>query len=134
MNPLTRTGPLGAGPALALGLLVLLLPGPRPPAAPAPAQEARAADPLAALNNAFRQTYANSRPGLLAGTRPVIVFDGDKLVLLRDSGRAAAEVAPALYATLKSASHVPLAVYLLLAGADGELDEKRLAGLRQYRE
>jgi hypothetical protein len=134
MNPLTQTGPRGAGPALALGLFALLVLGTWPPAAPAPAQEARAADPLAALNDAFRQTYAGSRARLLAGTRPVILFDGDKLVLLRASGRAEAEVAPALYATLKSASHVPLAVYLLLAGADGELDEKALAGLRQYRE
>jgi hypothetical protein len=90
-------------------------------------------DPLATLNQEFRTIYAGNRTRLLAGTRPLIVYDSEKLTLLRESGRAEADVQPERYRTLRTVSHVPLAVYLLLAGTDGELDDKCLAEVRRYR-
>jgi hypothetical protein len=100
------------------------------PGAPAPAP-----DPLAELNQAFRDAYARARQQILAHGGPVILVEGDDLVLWRQGKRTVARAIPERYHTLKAVSHVPLALYVLLVNsAEGELGADRQAELRNYRE
>jgi hypothetical protein len=90
---------------------------------------------LTELNADFRKAYARSRQDLLCRSGPVLLVEGDDLVLLRNGRRSQVKVIPELYHTLKAVSHVPLAIYVLLAApTDGPIDEQRLADLRSYRE
>src|SRR5262249_60151660 len=75
-----------------------------------PAQE-----PLVDLNHTFRAAYARARQETLARTGPVIVVEGDNLVLLRQGKRTEVKFMPERYHTLKTVAHVPLALYALLA-------------------
>jgi hypothetical protein len=94
-----------------------------------------ASDPLLELNQEFRAAYARGRKQILAKSGPVIVVEGDNVVLLRDDRRTEVRAVPELYHTLKAVSHVPLAIYVLLAPyGDGELNAARLADLRAYRD
>ncbi len=94
-----------------------------------------AADPLLDLNQAFREAYASCRQKLVERSGPVIVVEGDNLVLLHDGKRREAKMVPDIYHTLKAVSHVPLAIYvMLLPFEDAGLNEECLAGLRAYRE
>jgi len=115
-----------------LTMTVALLPAPLhsdPPAA-----EAKA-DPLVALNKAFRLAYAQARQEVVARTQPVILVSGDDLILLRRGKRTEVKVTPDSYHTLKAIAHVPLALHvLLLHVTDKELDDKKLVELRGYRE
>jgi hypothetical protein len=100
-----------------------------------PAQPAEAANPLLDVNKAFRAAYAAARKDLLAGTGPVILVSGDELVLLRAEKRTEATVVPAIYHTLKTISHIPLAIYAMTAPVvDAPLDDVKRAGLQQYRQ
>jgi hypothetical protein len=91
-------------------------------------------DPLVDLNQAFRDAYARSRRRLLDRAGPVIVVEGDSLVLLHRGKRLEAKVVPDVYHTLKAVSHVPLAVYVLLVPLeDAPLDKECLEELRAYR-
>jgi hypothetical protein len=114
----------------------LILTGPTAgPLGPAGAvAEPPPADPLAALNQELRATYARARAATLARTGPVILVDGDDLVLCRGKQRDRVQAVPALYHHLKACSHLPLAVYLSLADAEeGPLAPERLDGLRRLR-
>lgn len=107
--------------------------GPRPAdaAEPAPA----GADPLVDLNQAFRQAYAQARQRSLDRAGPIILVEGDRLVLWQDGRREEVEFMPADYHNLKAVSHIPLAVYALLApDADRRLEPAGLDELRRYRE
>jgi hypothetical protein len=98
-----------------------------------PAAE-RGEDPLVDLNQDFRDAYARSRRALLDRAGPVILVEGDSLVLLHHGNRREAKVIPDVYHTLKAVSHVPLAVYVILVPfQDAPLDGECLAGLRDYR-
>jgi hypothetical protein len=93
-----------------------------------------AADPLVDLNQAFREAYAHCRQRLVERSGPVIVVEGDSLVLLHNGKRSEAKMVPDVYHTLKAVSHVPLAVYVMLVPlADAPLDKECLEGLRAYR-
>jgi hypothetical protein len=95
----------------------------------------RTADPLIDLNQAFREAYAHCRQTLVSRNGPVIVVEGDNLVLLNNGKRLEAKVVPDVYHTLKAVSHIPLAAYvMLLPVVDAPLDEKSLEGLRAYRQ
>jgi hypothetical protein len=99
-----------------------------------PATE-RTADPLIDLNQAFREAYGRCRQKLVNRSGPVIVVEGDNLVLLHDGKRREAKVVPDVYHRLKAVSHVPLAVYVMLVPlADAPLDKECLEGLRTYRQ
>jgi hypothetical protein len=99
---------------------------------PAPAQPP---DPLLDLNQFFRAAYAQCRKELLAHSGPVILVEGDEVILLRDGKRTAVQVTPKLYHTLKAVSHVPLAVYVLLASAEeGKLRKEVRTELGTLRE
>lgn len=118
------------GMLVATAALILL-----PKASLSPAQPADTADPLLDVNKAFRAAYAAARKDVLARTGPVILVSGDELVLIRDGRRAEAKVVPAIYHTLKTISHIPLAIYAMTAPvADMPLDDAGRAALRQYRE
>jgi hypothetical protein len=134
-------------PATALAILFLsaLLapgdgaqPGPSPRLAAAPADKGRGApadDALLALNDASRAAYGRAREEALARCGPVVLVEGDDLVLAYGLYRSTAHITSDTYRTLKSISHIPLAVHALLDSRGGEpLDEKRLYDLRQYRD
>src|SRR5262245_23397600 len=100
-----------------------------------PAATRPATDPLAAMNQEFRATYARARADLLRQTEPVLLYDGEKLVLLRGSQRLEGTPLPAVYDRLKVLCHLPFTVYLeLRSQTTGPLDEAgrgRVEHLRQ---
>jgi hypothetical protein len=104
--------------------------------APAPpAGQAAPVDPLLTLNNAFRAGYQRTKESTLAHGGPVILVEGDKVVLRRGNARQEAAHTPAIYHVLKAVAHVPLALDVMLAphAGDATLDEAVLAELRQIR-
>lgn len=116
-------------------------PPPVTPSAPtAPAArpyEAPAAsdDPLVTLNTVFRSAYAASRKETLHRVGPVILVEGDNVVLWRKGERVELPFTPAVYHELKAVAHVPLAVYVQLAPyGDGPVSVERLTDLRKYRD
>jgi hypothetical protein len=100
-----------------------------------PAKEGLAApDAFESADLAFRDLYSRGRAATLARLGPVIVVEGDNLVLLRDGKRTEVSVISPLYHRLKSVSHVPLALYVALAPfGDAPLDDERLTRLRSFR-
>jgi hypothetical protein len=63
-----------------------------------------------------------------------VLLEGDDLVLVYGLYRSAARITPEAYHTLKSISHIPLALHALLDGHVGEaVNDKRLYDLKQYR-
>jgi hypothetical protein len=130
MRPGTITNPR-CFCGLAIGLAVLL-------AAGSPAQQdsvgANSNDPLTELNSRFRAAYAQARKELLAKQGPIIIADGESLVLLRGGKRSEVKVT-AKADIVKPVGHTPLAIYtLLVAAGDGELREDCLKNLRSIRE
>jgi hypothetical protein len=125
---------------LIIGLAVLLFAG-------EPAQQDSAAgikagaragqnskDPLVELNSRFRAAYALVRKELLAKKGPVIIADGDSVVLLRGGQRIEVNVT-AMADVVKPIAHTPLAIHTLLAWAgEGGLTEERLKELRSIRD
>jgi hypothetical protein len=91
-------------------------------------------DALLALNEASRAAYRRAREEALAHCGPVVLLEGDDLVLVYGLYRTTAHITPDVYHTLKSISHIPLALHALLDGrAGGALDERRIYDLKQYR-
>ena len=105
------------------------------PVQAAPAADAGPVDPLVALNKAFREEYKQAKAEALARVGPVILTEGDTLVLLRNGTREEGPLRPPVYHQLKAVAHVPLALHVMLhAEVDRPLGEKRLGALRRYRE
>jgi hypothetical protein len=96
-------------------------------AAPAP-------DPLVAVNAEFREQYARARTEALAKTGPVIVvYEGSKLVLIRNGTRTEATFVPASDSVLKSVAHVPLGVFVSLRDfSDRSIDETTSRVIQRY--
>jgi hypothetical protein len=91
-------------------------------------------DPLVELNSRFRAAYAQARKDLLAKQGPVIIADGDNVILLRDGKRTEVKVS-AMADIVKPIGHTPLAIHALLASAgEAELTKERLGELRGIRE
>jgi hypothetical protein len=99
------------------------------------AQTAPAADPLTTLNNAFRVAYHRIKEANLDRGGPVILMEGDNIVLRRGGKRVDVPYTPAVYHILKDIAHVPLALDVILASHAGEetLNDAILAELRDYR-
>jgi hypothetical protein len=123
-----------------LGLVVLLFAGEPAPqdSATRLTVEASASqhnkDPLVELNNRFRAAYAQARKELLAKQGPVIIADGDNVILLRGGQRTEVKVT-AMADIVKPIGHTPLAIHALLASAgETELTKERLNELRSIRE
>jgi hypothetical protein len=115
----------GSRLALLLGT-ALLLPGDGPSSGPP------APDPWKALNDASRQAYAHARREALARCGPVVLVEGDEVVLRYGVFRQAVRFSPPLYHDLKAIGHVPLALHALLAGREGEVPAERLFDLKRY--
>jgi len=118
--------------AAALSLLAPDLCSEARPSAAQP-KPAEASDPLAELNEHSRAAYRRAREEALTRVGPVVLVEGDQLVLRYGQQRLAARATPEEYHTLKTVSHVPLAVHALLSGRE-RLDDKRLFDLKEYRE
>jgi hypothetical protein len=101
-----------------------------------------AGGPLAEANADFRAMYREAKSRALAGAGPVLLVEGDTLVLRDGASREAVKFLPDGYTGLKEVSHVPLALFVALHGNDGSLSaqtrkslealvaEVRRAGLR----
>ena len=103
---------------------------------PAQSGAAPAPDPLVTVNAECRKQYASARAEALARTGPVIVvYEGDKLVLLRNGKRTEVTFVPASDAALKAVAHVPLGIFASLRSKPGSsLDDAAIGGLRHFRE
>lgn len=106
-------------------------------AAAVPAQTPAAAPvqppALTALNNAFREAYADAKTRVLAAAGPTIIVNGDTFILLRNGRRVEANVGTPIYDPVKTIAHLPLAIYVTLTPGDGAIGDDRLktlAGLR----
>jgi hypothetical protein len=122
-------GLLGAVLALLLSLCPVL---PAPADAPKPRPSA---DPLDELNDSSRAAYRSAREDALRRCGPVLLVEGDVMVLRYGIHRLEAPALPDRYHTLKAVSHVSLALYSWLAPViDAELDAPRLYDLRRYEE
>ena len=85
------------------------------------------------LDLAFRAAYAQHRATVLAAAGPVIIVSGDDLVLLHEGRRTQVRFSPAIYHTLKSYSHAPLALHVMLVGrTDQALDDSAIEQLRNF--
>lgn len=83
-----------------------------------PHERAKVVDPLAAINGEFRSTYARVRDDAVATTRPIILFDGEKLTLIRSEQRDTSTPVPTTYHRLKAAAHFPFMIFLEFQGGD----------------
>ena len=89
-------------------------------------------DALAKTNADFRVMYSDAKARALASAGPVLLVEGDTLVLRDGAARKAVKFLPPGYSALKEVSHVPLALFVLLNGAEGPLVDptrKALEGL-----
>jgi len=107
---------------------------PAPAEAPAAAPLAQTSDPVTVLNEAFRAAYLNTKQEILTRTDPVILMVGDKAILLRKGERTEFTYVPALFHTLKTVDHVPLALFVQLRYASGlPLNQSVSDRLKQFR-
>jgi hypothetical protein len=91
----------------------------------------RAADPFENLNAAFLQQHAEAREREWARHGPVILVEFDKLTLFNGDERKSADGIPPRYHRLKSVTHAPIAIYLLLeSAADAPLDNRQRTQLQ----
>ena len=93
-------------------------------------------DPLLdTLNNEFMMQYRQALAAALAGTGPVILEEGDDLILVRNGSRTKVTVKPVEYHELKAVAHIPLALFVMLSFPPAaNLPAERLQSLRHYRE
>jgi hypothetical protein len=125
-----------AGSIMSLALITALVPstlslwlpaGAQPPAAPT--------DALASLNEASRAAYRHAKDQALANAGPVILFDGDNMILRRDGERTEVHLTPPIYQALKAVAHIPLAVDVMTSAFAGieKVADPELSELREYR-
>ena len=89
-------------------------------------------DALAQANADFHAMYREAKARALASAGPVLMVEGDTLVLRDGAARKTVKFLPPGYTALKETSHVPLALFVLLHGAEGPLADptrKSLEGL-----
>jgi hypothetical protein len=89
---------------------------------------------LTALNDAFRAAYADAKNRVLASSGPTLIVNGDRFVLLRDGHRVEASVGTRIYDPVKTISHIPLAIYVILTPGDGAIDDGRLKTIANLRD
>ena len=107
--------------------------------APVPAQDAGgegAQDPLLdTLNSEFRAQYQQALAATLAHAGPVILEEGDSLILVRQGERTSVQVKPLEYHELKAVAHIPLALFVMLSfPPEASLSADRRKLLEHYRE
>lgn len=85
------------------------------------------------MNDAFRAAYRQFRVDALQASGPVILVEGDDLVLSHRGRREQVAAVPRRYHELKAVGHVPLALYLLLKPfTTGGATTQHHAALQQY--
>jgi hypothetical protein len=100
----------------------------------AQSQTVKPSDPLTELNTAFRSAYGKRQAETLAQAGPIVLAEGDSLVLLHKGKREEAAVVPARYHELKVIAHIPLAIYVMCApGTKVNLTTEKLEELRSYK-
>jgi hypothetical protein len=73
-------------------------------------------DPLLdTLNNEFRDQYRQALAATLAQAGPVILEEGDNLILIHKGERPSVLVKPVEYHELKAVAHIPLALFVMLS-------------------
>ncbi|MCE9608198.1 MAG: hypothetical protein K8U03_25210 [Planctomycetia bacterium] len=102
----------------------------QPPPPPAVANQSDAASEL---NLRFRGAYARARGEVLRGTTPIILFDGEKLVLVEGDRRQAGTLLPVKYQRLKALAHLPFTAYLELRDPATKPTAENLASWTQLR-
>lgn len=107
-------------------------------ASPLGAQVGRAEsakDPLLdSLNGEFRAQYQLALSESLERAGPLILEEGDDLILIRNGERTRVSVKPVEYHELKAVAHIPLALFVMLSFApDSILSVPRIESLRHYR-
>ena len=86
------------------------------------------------MNDQFRRDYAQERTNIKEASFPVIVANGDKIILMRKDSRDERNFIPAAWSVLKSVDHVPLALFVLLESkTDKPLSEETLSSLAALR-
>lgn len=95
-----------------------------------------AKDPLLeTINNEFRVQYRQALAATLAQAGPVILEEGDHLILIRKGERSSVLVKPLEYHELKAVAHIPLALFVMLSFPQEEnLTAGRRENIRRYRE
>ena len=75
-----------------------------------------AKDPLLdTLNGEFRAQYRQALAATLAQAGPLILEEGDDLILVRHGERTRVLVKPVEYHELKAVAHIPLALFVMLS-------------------
>jgi len=103
------------------------------------AQEApaeKSVDPLLdTLNAEFRIQYQQALAATLAHAGPLVLEEGDSLILVHNGERTTALVKPVGYHELKAVAHIPLALFVMLSPPqETSLSLNRRESLRGYRE
>ena len=91
-------------------------------------------DAFLKLNNFFRKSYANTRQQVIEKYSPVIAYVDGGLLFIRKGQKPRWEnITPALYTELKTVSHVPLALFVMLGlEKEGRLSAMKLKELKDY--
>lgn len=78
-----------------------------------------ATDDLGRLNSRFRQDYADAKRQIREKLGPIVVLNGDSVVLYRGKDRLEEHMTPELYTLDKSVDHIPLTIFVVLTNATG---------------
>lgn len=117
---------------IVIGLILLVAAG-IPPGA-ALAQSPGGDGALADMDSFFRTEYADARSALLAATDPIVICAFDDLVLFHNGTETRATFTPPVYHEVKAVSHLPLALYVMLARyADRPVDAAMIEQLATLR-
>lgn len=97
-------------------------------------KKAKGDDPFSKMNSFFRKSYAKTRQKIIDGHDPVIAFVNGGLLFVRKGEKPRWEnVTPALYTDLKTVSHIPLALYVILGmEKEGVLSTGKLEELKDF--
>ena len=97
---------------------------------------ARAPDPLLdTLNSEFRSQYQQALAATLAQPGPLILEEGDNLIMVRNGERTSVSIKPVGYHELKAVAHIPLALYVMLSfPQEASISPDRRARLQHYHE
>jgi hypothetical protein len=93
-------------------------------------------DPLLdTLNSEFQAQYRQALAATLAQAGPLILEEGDNLILVHHGERTSVLVKPVEYHELKAVAHIPLALFVMLSfPQEASLSSARRDCLRSYRE
>jgi len=122
-------------PLIILGIISAAAPPSPVPSPTVKSQETASPDPLLELNGASRSMYRRAKEFALSQSGPIILVEGDNLVLRVGTKRDEVRVVPEIYHNLKSVCHIPLALDVMLASLPnkGRIEDGDLVELSKYR-